>query len=112
MPLYVDAVDCNLSNGKIVGYVLIDNIVGQEVVLEADVTYVITDANYELSEIHLNISENQYPIDGAGTKTVIPSEYYTFSEYNVDRTSFTFSGVMWPIDTYIIAYAYICPVGQ
>ena len=111
IPLYANADECNISNGMQIGYVRIYNIIGQEVVLTANVEYVITDINYKFSEINLYIGSAKYPIDALGNKTVLPSEY-TYSEYNLNTTSYTFERVVWPIDTYIIPYAYICPAGQ
>ena len=80
-------------------------------VLSANIDYVITDANYKLSEINLYIGSEKYPLNALGNKTVLPAEY-TYSEYNLNTTSYTFEEVTWPIDAYIIPYAYVCPAGQ
>jgi len=77
--------------------------------LDADIKYVLTDDNYRIKEINLYIGSNKYPKDSEGNDTVSPSEY-TYSVDNLNVTTYLFTDKEWPINTYIIPYAKICPV--
>jgi len=109
-PLYVKAEGCDLTNSIEVGYVKI-YISGGDGRMSAKVDYVITDTNYKLSEVNLYVGETRYPKDANDRDTVLPADY-TYSKYNIETTNYSFENVTWPIDTYIIPYAKVCPVGS
>ena len=105
---YASSFQCDIVNNIEVGYIDI-YVQGGDGQLDADIKYVLTDDNYRIKEINLYIGSNKYPKDSEDNDTVSPSEY-TYSVDNLNVTSYEFTDKEWPIDTYIIPYAKICPV--
>jgi len=102
MPLYAGAAHCDINNGALVGEIEVLYLDG-----EVTVTYYI-DSGYVMSEAHVYIGCDKYPLDSNGNPTVAPGQY-NFNLGALDNVNEYYLG---PVDVtgpfYIIAHAKVC----
>ena len=102
MPLYAGAAHCDINNGALVGEVEVLYLNG-----EVNVTYHI-DLGYAMSEAHVYIGCDKYPIDSNGNPTVAPGQY-NFNLGALDNVNdYTLGPVEIEGPFYIIAHAVVC----
>jgi hypothetical protein len=102
-PLYAGAAHCNPENGELVGNALITYDDNGNLVVEYDIF-----AGYSMTEAHVNVGCNKYPIGPNGRPTVAPGLYtYTndFDNY-VSSHAVTFEGVYGEV--WVIVHAVVC----
>lgn len=107
-PLIASAYQCDISNSMEVGYIEI-TIQGGDGVLYADVHFVVTDSNYDLSQMALYFGESKFPSDDSGSITLDDS-YFNYRAENLSGKTYALTNLEWSFDTYFIAQASICPV--
>lgn len=117
-PLYVNEENCDTSTGDEIGYVELEGRWERDEAdvlhLFANIRYVITTANYTLSEVNLYIgeSESKYPKNSDDNDSISVTDY-TY-QVNLDsETEYTISNIIWPAATTtgyvnIIAHAKVC----
>ncbi len=106
IPLYTNAEQCVITNGLEIGYIEI-SVSGSEGRYNADITYHITDILYNLQEVNLYIGSEKYPKDAENNDSVLP-ETYSYSASELNENLYSFTNLVWPANTYIIAHAKVC----
>jgi len=114
IPIYANAQVCDYTKSIEIGYLEI-NVHGGDGKFYADIKYEITNRNYKITEVNLNIDSEKYPKDDDGKNTVIPADY-TYSIYDLNNFIYTIEDIDWPtgIDekAYIIAHVTVCKIEE
>ncbi|WP_423126677.1 T9SS type A sorting domain-containing protein [Gaoshiqia sp. Z1-71] len=104
MPLYAGAAQCNPDKGELVGRV--------EVTYSGSTLTVqyLTDPGYSMSEVHLYVGCDKYPLAKNGKETVAPGQYtHNAGSLNkVNNYTVEFTNVEGPV--WVIAHAVTCDV--
>ena len=106
--LYSGAGQCIIEKGTFVGTLTVDY---DELSGIADVSYLMADG-FALSETHLYIGSDPYPVDNNGNPTVAPGQYPHKNGEPEDATGdfYTVSDLSGPI--YVIAHGVVCGSGE
>ncbi len=104
LPLYAGAAQCDAGNGELVGSVEIDY--SEENLI---VKYQINEG-YSMSEVHVYVGCEKYPVQKNGKETTAPGQY-THNSTGLDKVveyTVLFENVAGPV--YVIAHAVVCDV--
>jgi len=114
IPIYANAQVCDYTKSMEIGYLEI-NVHGGDGKFYANIKYEITNRDYKITEVNLNIDSEKYPKDGDGKDTVIPA-YYTYSIDDLNGFSHSIDDIVWPtsIDeiAFIIAHVTVCKIEE
>lgn len=103
IPIYAGAGQCNINNGTLVGSLSLSY---DSVTEELTVAYAL-DAPYTMSETHLYVGTNPYPVLPNGNPTVAPGQYGNIHNLNdVSSDSYVLQNINGSI--YFIAHAVVC----
>ena len=104
--LYAGAGKCNIGNGTLVGSVTVSYNDGTVTVDYS------TFPGFGLTETHLYVGNNKYPLKPNGQQTVAPGQYGNQNSFDEPASSDSYSVDGLEGDIYVIAHAVVCEVEE